>query len=431
MKRIFVLVVLWMLASFASAQTIKPRRPGAPAKPAVTAPAATPPATATPPPSASPSASPTPPAPADESEATPPVTLESIQASIEEVGGQLFNTSVLQSKLATTKARLGQAEDAHNKTRAELGATKAELENNKEWYWRYKIAMTASWLVTLFTIAYVMRKRRKVVPVFILLALGFSSTQAQAATTTPTCSIRAISDGGVVVKEQEAAPISISVRNCGEVKGIVVDENTTVVVKKSTATRITAGVVAGADAVVGPTGFKLVLADDSEIESPDSVYLLVLDPATAQVRKDMKQEINANSKEVATIKGEMQETASSLNKKIDAVAMAAMTTDKVAALLEDRLRPIQERLASLEKIDAAHNSQIEELAGNLDETMGATLGLAEGQARLAKKKTGGFFGIAKSPTDSAVGDFAERIAAKLEAVRAKIALARQKARGGQ
>lgn len=421
--RTLVVLALVALASFASAQTIKPRRPGAPAKPAVTAPAATPAPTVAPPPSASPSASPTPPAPADESEATPPVTLESIQEAINEVRGSQYDISQIESKLATTKAKLAQAEDAHNKTKAELGATKAELENYKEWYWWYKIAITTSWLVTLFTIAYVMRKRRKVASVFILLTLGLTA-QAQAATTTPTCTIRAISDGGVVVKEQEAAPISISVRNCGEVKGVVVDENTTVVVKKSTATRITAEVVAGADAIVGPTSFKLVLADNSEVESPDSVSLLVLEPATAQVRKDLKQEISATSKEVTAM---MQETASSLNKKIDAVAMAATTNEKVNTLLEEKLRPILEKIATLEKIDAAQQGQIEEIEGNLDETMGATQSLAEGQARLAKKKTG----LRRKPTDSAVGEFADRIATKMAAVRAKIALARQKARGEQ
>ncbi len=178
--------------------------------------------------------------------------------------------------------------------------------------------------------------------------LGLSGP-AQAATPakTPTCECRGVSNDGVVTTGQDPAPMSFSVQNCKDV-------NIVFTIVKQSQTRIVTTVVASEDAQLGPTGFKLVLADGTEIESPDSVRLKIENSVTNQVRYDLQQEIAKTSakasKEVAVLQNDVKTTVSSLQNKIDQVATLAAnkaSMEEVKSFLEERLRPIQKELDKL------------------------------------------------------------------------------------
>jgi len=436
-KLVFLFTVLAIVAasaSAASAQTIKPRR--APVAAPATAPALAPTPVATP------AAEPATPA---ATVVTPaPVVAEPATAEPQEVAPPPPAELDLKQKVghSTTGDLLEMIPQAANNATwgyEEIQVLRVRTERaNQKLNW---ILLGFAGLLSFF-IGRILggslwdwfksRKKTatKIAPTFILFALGLglastveaSQAPAPAAKAADTCTIRAITvkDGGVVVKEQDPTAISITVRNCTEVKSVSVATGATDIVFTDVAQKgnvVTAKVAATATALTGPTAIKVVLEDGTEVESPDSTYVLVLDLATAVVRKDTVATAATLRKEVAVASKALKALEERVNTRFvhagtataEAEAKAAAATAKATALGTR----VDELEALLKATAAAANTNAENITV-----------LADGQAKLArmtatlagtKVKKSGFLGFGgMKPLDPAIA----LAAAEIEAVAA-------------
>ena len=228
---------------------------------------------------------------------------------------------------------------------------------------------------------------------FTLLSMGLAS---HAEATTPSeCTIRSISSGSVIVKEQDPAEMKIFVRNCTDVKSVTAATTGvtfTDVTQKGNI--VTAKVTADVTTLTGPTSFKLTLADGNETVSPDAVYLLVLDPATAVVRKDATVAISKVSKKVVV-----------LESRIENVSVSRPTRDELMASIS----PLQGRIADLEKVVVSLQGEVETANNRVAALAVATTTLADGQVALGQTEVKKTFWGGKKPLNPKVAGAAEQI----------------------
>lgn len=254
-------------------------------------------------------------------------------------------------------------------------------------------------------------RRRFLGTLICILGLGFAS-QAQAQTpTTPTCTIRSISNGSVVVKEQDPAAVTIAVRNCSEVKSIEVatgatDIAFTDVVQKGNV--VTAKVAATSTAVTGPTLVKLTLADGTEIMSPDTTYVLILDMASAVVRKDAKAEVDALRKQITATAAAVKTAGYATQAYVADQTKSFISKDEAQAMVTAAIKPLQDRIENLEKVHPAIVAGVESNTAQIAQLTQAANGLAENQIALAHSKVKtGFWG--SHALNAEVAEAAERI----------------------
>lgn len=238
-----------------------------------------------------------------------------------------------------------------------------------------------------------------------LLGLGamFMSPSANAA-----CTVRSVGGNGVIVKEQAAAPATLNISNC-EVKAIEAGADgvvfSDVVTKGGT---VTAKVTATKNAEGGPMGFTLTLADGSKVESPDAVYFLVLDPATAQVREDVFASNAKTSAEVKALETKVKamptkaEVQALVDTKVDAKLQSAPTKGQVEAL-EAKVRDLEQAVASLHA-EAAMNAEI-------------TAFLLDGQEALATSGVKKSLWGRKRPLNPEIAEATRRVRAVAEEAR--------------
>lgn len=223
------------------------------------------------------------------------------------------------------------------------------------------------------------------------------------------CKITAITNGSVVVKEQAAAPITIALRGCDkEVTAIVAAASGVSFADiKSEKGKVTAKVTAKASAATGPAAVKVTFVDNSEVISSNAVYLLVLDPQTAVIRKDAavaKTEAVAAKAVAAKTQKEVREVKAEIA-KVSAAVASRPTSAEVQTLVEQAVAPYQARVADLERELAAVQTAQAENAERVALLGRATELLAEGQSALGRKRIGVF----RRPFNPAVAASADKV----------------------
>ena len=417
---VVALLAIVLAAASADAQTIRPRGSATAAKPATVTP---------------------PPAPASPAAVTPvpePVTtaLESLLAPEPDVrDAKIFE---LQTQLDNVVRENPEHSGQIARLRSELSATGTALATARkevaERYTRSVLLMLIFFGILMFVgggfLGLRLRRRfarpaastvrtggptATATMLAIALGLGFAS-QAQAAPAA--CEIKSVSvPGGALVTEQNAVTITVGLNGCGEVKDITVgDANVVFTAVTSAVGAVTAQVEAKAGALTGPTSVKITLVDGTEVVSPDATYLLVLDMATAQVRKDVTAATTRVASSVAVIRKEVAKAANAhltagcatqayLQERVKGLA----SSEDLRAAIETAVAPLQARIADLEKVHPAIVAGVEANGAKLAQLANMTADLAFSQAILANtqvKKT--MFG-GKNPLDPTVAAAAERI----------------------
>lgn len=388
-------LVLYMAAGTADAQTIRPRG-AASAAPASTPAPATEPATTTP---DAPAAEPEP------ATSDTPTTTEVEPVEID-----------LRQSVGTGEGTVGSALvssfRAENNTRTiynEVMTLRYRVEA-ANWKLKWGFGIIGLLLIVNLIIGVVnMRKIGKAALVLAMLGyglLGGANTASAQTPTTPACTIRSITiGGGALVKEQDPVAITVNTRGCGPLKSVAVATLATDITFTEpvvAANRITAKLAATASALTGPASIKVTLADGTEVVSPDAVYLLVLDPATAQVRKDLAT-ANANvSAEVTKVKAEVAKNAALLNartgeltSKVNDVATSRPTTPEVQTLIAEAVKPLEAKIANLEAVTDTLRGDLTGAKTDIQILAQGESALAVGQATLAntKVKKGGLLGF--------------------------------------
>lgn len=346
---------------------------------------------------------------------------------------QLATPSHIQRAYHNTAINIGAAESRNsgqiNRLRQSgLDLANGLLEKYGSWSFIGLIALAFFILVTLSVIGGTMIARRipggrtvaRMLIFGTLIGYGLMGHANTASAQTapkpaPACTIRSITTGAVVVKEQDPAPIVIGVRNCGDVKSVAVATGATDITFTdfaTTTTRITAKVAATATALTGPTSFKLVRTDGTETVSPDAVYILVLDTATAVVRRDAAVATAKVTNTVTALKAEVNRTVTDLSSKLDTVASTRLTQPEVEALIA----PLRQKVADLEMVNTTLQDGVKTNGERTDVLAQATVELAFSQEVLAKTRVKkGFWG--KKPLAPEVSAAAERIRQAVAAVK--------------
>ncbi len=255
-----------------------------------------------------------------------------------------------------------------------------------------------------------------------------AAAPAAAPTTTPPCKIGTITAGGVVeAGKATSIPFAMKTANCTDVTEVTGDE----LVFTDFEFNDTTGVVTGrikANTNAGVTVSLKVKNAGVEVASPKSVYVLVLNPDGVFIRNEAATAIakaNRNAaaanKAAATLKTELATAATAVAKRAEevreelnrAVALRP-TSSEIQTLLDKALDSVKKDVADLKVVTTDHGKRIggsEKVAGEL---AGAIVNLAQGQATLANRKTGGVLGFGKKATDPEVAAAAERIQRAVE-----------------
>ena len=260
---------------------------------------------------------------------------------------------------------------------------------------------------------------RGIAPIVVLALLGAAgaaSAQTPPAPTTPACTIRSITTGAVVVKEQDPGAITIAFRNCKDVKGISTPDAAIVFTDfTATANRITAKVAASTAALTGPTSFKLTLGDGTETASPDAIYLLVLDTQGAVLRRDAAAATARVARTVASTRSDLREEVrlanANLSSELSTMAVARPTKAEAEMLIEGATAPLKRQITDLQMVNAALQAAVAEHTSKIGVHSDAIVGLAEGQVALGEKKGGRrLLGLVSGkPLNPEVAAAAERI----------------------
>ncbi len=394
-----LVAVIFAFATFASAQEIKvvPRKSVGTFD-------------STPSPAPAPSAAPV-------ASVSPSPTPEATPSELEEVQKELDET---QTTLKNVQTILGHKIDQLNESEEARQKAEAELEKAMSWTTlglRFAAFLGMEVLLGLIFILFRWMRRKTRAAAGVVILLGLTAGQAQAANTAPTpatkeCTLGPIVKGSVVTQDQEAVAFEVATKNCPNVTGILADG-----LKFSETSfkpdRITAKVKT-IDADRGALSFK-ILADGKEVESPDSVFFLIIDaPTSAFVQKEVANGVAKTLKDVASLRSTFTQTEKKLREEIDGVAKQAMTADQVRAMIAEAIKPTQQKLDALV---GETGEQFTILAG-FSET------LAEGQSKLAgvKIKERGFLGLREKTRSLDPGDVkknADEILACLEQMRGK------------
>ncbi len=226
-----------------------------------------------------------------------------------------------------------------------------------------------------------------------LLGIGMIAHNASAE-----CKISAISNGSVIVKEQKPADFALQLSGCDkEVKTIVAAASGITFTDISPAKgKVTAKVVADKSAETGPTLIKVTFADNSEVISNNSVFALILDPATATVRKDAiaaKAEATNARKEVKKLEAKVEKVAQDV------------ATRPTTAQVQATVNPLETRIVQLEAALASVKAAQMQTAERVALLSRAAELLAEGQATIANKRLGWF----RRPLNPSVAESADNV----------------------
>ncbi len=244
--------------------------------------------------------------------------------------------------------------------------------------------------------------------VFFLAALGGFASTVEAQTT---CTIKAITEGAVVVKEQDAAPITIVVENCVGVKSMAAARNTfgrfvkapdvlfTKVVQQGNL--VTAEVAATASARPGPSVLKLTLGNGTEVISDDDVTILVQNMDTGVERNERLTADARLEARMAALEDKWSSTPS--KKEIDQRFFEVSEQAQGGAL----------RIQNLEARVAGNTADVAAVAQTLGQVV-------DGVSTLAKEKRGGFLGIGKKQTNPRLAEAMTRAATNLAEARRRI-----------
>jgi len=146
----------------------------------------------------------------------------------------------------------------------------------------------------------------------------------------------------------------------------------------------------------GAVSFKLVDKDGAETESPNSIFLLVLDAADVHVK--------TIADKAATTGAVTFKRVKALESRVETVSTTRPTRDEVATAIA----PLQKRIADLEKVVVTLQGEVETTNGRIAALGAATAILAEGQVNLGNTQVKkGFWG--KKPLNPEVAAASRQI----------------------
>ncbi len=224
----------------------------------------------------------------------------------------------------------------------------------------------------------------------ILLAL-MGSAQAQEAGIPP-CKIGPILAGGLVTAGQEKQ-IQISVRGCGEVKGI---KTTGSAVRFGTVSRdgsiITTSAVVEEDASASTRPIRLVLENGSEVEAPRGVFIIVRSKSEEDIRREAAAATAKVNTRVSSLREEMIAGFAELRKESGqprTVVPLEASPSPNHKLVEAALPSLLERIDRLEKAPVTtstpvSSAELEELRKDIRKLFHLVDELAENDRRIAR-----------------------------------------------
>lgn len=279
----------------------------------------------------------------------------------------------------------------------------------------------------------------------IFFALGLSSVSAHAGAAEK-CVPVSITGGVVTKQRKEPAEIVFHVQNCGHQVVASIQAggpHITFSEVMSSPARVTAKVQASADAPTGGIAFMFVLADGSEVESPNSVFFTVRGPELEDVRQEMIARMQSNQSERLTAPNKTQNDRrvttqrltspkndlkaanlrlDSLDAKIDVLATNAITKEQIQAVATITLEEVNARIAKVLDSSVKNNPALDEIKGQVKWLTEVVARLNHNVHSLASTEVGsGFFGRKKPLNND--------LANKIEADRASL-MAKKKAIDG-
>jgi hypothetical protein len=241
----------------------------------------------------------------------------------------------------------------------------------------------------------------------VLIGIGGTTHQAKAE-----CKVQSVGHS-IVVKEQAPADISVKLSGCDSktATGIVAAASGVKFTDvKSSGSTVTAKVAADASAQTGPALIKVTFSDGTNVVSSGSAFALILDPATAMIRKDV----------LASATG-VQAQVRKLERKLDAGLATRPTKDEVASQVSAQVsaqvaqatQPLQQQIARLEQQVANANSAISTANAKISALGQVAIVLAKNDEALANSRVSRRFWGTK-PLNPEVAAAAAQIVAAFE-----------------
>ncbi|OGJ14146.1 hypothetical protein A2585_02095 [Candidatus Nomurabacteria bacterium RIFOXYD1_FULL_39_12] len=210
-----------------------------------------------------------------------------------------------------------------------------------------------------------------------------NAATAAATATTPTCEVVKILKGGVLEVGKEPIPFTLKTKGCEEIREISADglEFTEIQYKNN---RVSAQVKATNKPLSGTASFKLVDKDSNETESPDTVYIFVLNAADAHIK--------AVADKAAAAAAATSKKIVALATKVEKVSTTRPTRDEVAMAIAPLKKEIMARPTNSEVVAfvSPYEARIATLESKVNALAQATIALAEGEVALGNTRRGIF-----------------------------------------